>query len=153
MGGIRCGVGCRPTYFLERMSLLPKQIGDIGESACITRLLMMGYEVLVPVGDRLPYDLVYVVEGKFIRAQVKVAWRRHGSIVFNSRYRNGKPYVDIDVFLVYFQGRVFKIPSNLVTKQQTYLRISGKRRKDTLKAARYELLPKAKRWQNSIKQE
>lgn len=132
--------------------MLPKQIGDIGESACITRLLMLGYVVLIPVGDRLPYDLIYIVKGQYVKAQVKVGWRRYGSLVFNSFYRNGKPYVGIDVFLVYFEGRVFKIPANLITKHQTYLRVSGRARKATLEARKYELLPKAKRWQNSIKQ-
>ena len=113
---------------------------------------MMGYEVLIPVGDRLPYDLIYIHNGKYLKAQIKVGWKRYGSIVFNSRYRNGKPYVGIDVFLVYFEGQVFKIPANILKKQQTYLRVSGKYRKNILEARNYELLPKAKRWRNSIKQ-
>lgn len=35
-----------------------KRSGDISEQACILRALQLGWNVLRPVGDHLPYDLV-----------------------------------------------------------------------------------------------
>jgi hypothetical protein len=48
--------------------------GDIAEQAAILQGLRPGWGVLKPVGDRLPYDLVYDVEGKLVKVQVKCAW-------------------------------------------------------------------------------
>ena len=36
--------------------------------------LKQGWGVLQPVGDRLPYDLVLDIAGKFVKIQVKSAW-------------------------------------------------------------------------------
>jgi hypothetical protein len=47
---------------------------DIAESEVITELLSRGFNVLRPVGDRLPYDLAVDYNGKLIRIQVKHAW-------------------------------------------------------------------------------
>jgi hypothetical protein len=48
--------------------------GDIGEQAAILQALKNGWGVLKPVGDRLPYDLVFDVSGKLVKMQVKYAW-------------------------------------------------------------------------------
>ena len=48
--------------------------GDIAEQAAILHALKRGWGVLKPVGDRLPYDLVFDVEGTLIKIQVKYAW-------------------------------------------------------------------------------
>jgi hypothetical protein len=48
--------------------------GDIAEQAFILSALKRNFNVLLPVGDRLPYDLVLEVGEKFIRVQVKSAW-------------------------------------------------------------------------------
>jgi len=47
---------------------------DIAESAVITELLKRGFNVLKPIGDRLPYDLAVDVNKKLLRIQVKSAW-------------------------------------------------------------------------------
>ena len=47
---------------------------DIAESAVITELLRRGFNVLKPIGDRLPYDVAVDINGKLIRIQVKHAW-------------------------------------------------------------------------------
>ena len=47
---------------------------DIAESAVSTELLSRGFNVLKPVGDRLPYDIAVDANGKLIRIQVKHAW-------------------------------------------------------------------------------
>ena len=48
--------------------------GDIAEQAAVLYGLKHGWGVLKPVGDRLPYDLVFDVEGTLIKIQVKYAW-------------------------------------------------------------------------------
>ena len=54
-----------------------KQKGDIAEQAVTLKALKLGYEVLKPTGDRLPYDLVFDIEGKLVKIQVKSALYDH----------------------------------------------------------------------------
>ena len=51
-----------------------KQTGDIAEQTAVLHALKRGWGVLQPVGDRLPYDLVFDVEGSLVKIQVKSAW-------------------------------------------------------------------------------
>ena len=51
-----------------------KQKGDIAEQAVVLYALKQGWGVLRPVGDRLPYDLVFDIDGRLVRIQVKSAW-------------------------------------------------------------------------------
>jgi hypothetical protein len=51
-----------------------KQKGDIAEQATILEALKRGWGVLKPVGDRLPYDLVFDISGTLVKIQVKSAW-------------------------------------------------------------------------------
>ncbi len=48
--------------------------GDIAEQAAVIEALKRGWGVLRPVGDRLPYDLVFDVDGCLVKVQVKAAW-------------------------------------------------------------------------------
>ena len=48
--------------------------GDIAEIEVQLKALKLGWDVLIPLGDRLPYDLVIVINNKFIKIQVKSAW-------------------------------------------------------------------------------
>lgn len=48
--------------------------GDIAEQAAILHALKHGWGVLKAVGDRMPYDLVFDIEGTFVKVQVKYAW-------------------------------------------------------------------------------
>ena len=48
--------------------------GDIAEQAVILFSLKQGWGVSVPIGDRLPYDLVLDVNGALLKIQVKSAW-------------------------------------------------------------------------------
>lgn len=45
--------------------------GDIAEQAVILKALQQGWGVAIPIGDRLPYDLVFDVGGKLLKIQVK----------------------------------------------------------------------------------
>jgi len=48
--------------------------GDIAEQAVTLQALKRGWGVLRPVGDRLPYDLVFDIGGCLLKVQVKSAW-------------------------------------------------------------------------------
>lgn len=48
--------------------------GDIAEQAAALHALKRGWGVLTPIGDRLPYDLVFDVAGTLVKVQVKCAW-------------------------------------------------------------------------------
>ncbi len=51
-----------------------KQKGDIAEQAVVLQALKQGWGVLKPLGDRLPYDLVFDIGGSLVKIQVKSAW-------------------------------------------------------------------------------
>ncbi|MEZ4868119.1 MAG: group I intron-associated PD-(D/E)XK endonuclease [Caldilineaceae bacterium] len=61
--------------------------GDIAEQAAVLYALKQGWGVLQPVGDRLPYDLVFDINSVFIRVQVKAAWfyEKVGNYVVDNR--------------------------------------------------------------------
>ncbi|KKQ24657.1 MAG: hypothetical protein US40_C0014G0017 [Candidatus Roizmanbacteria bacterium GW2011_GWC2_37_13] len=50
-----------------------KQKGSIAVAQCIAKLYKLGYEVLLPVGDRNPYDLVFDNGKRLYKVQVKFA--------------------------------------------------------------------------------
>ncbi len=54
---------------------------DIGESAVLTELLKRGFNVLKPVGDRLPYDLAIDVNGKLIKTKSWSATSKTGNLI------------------------------------------------------------------------
>jgi len=66
---------------------MTKRKGDIAEYAATLEALRRGWDVLIPVGDRLPYDLVFSIRETFIRVQVKHAWlsKRTKNYVVDSR--------------------------------------------------------------------
>lgn len=89
--------------------------GDIGEQAAILQALRNGWGVLKPVGDRLPYDLVFDIEGTLVKVQVKTAWFDEPSgnyVVDNRRTKTNRrrmvrePYDpgDFDFALVYVES-------------------------------------------------
>jgi hypothetical protein len=86
--------------------------GDIAEQATVVQALKRGWGVLKPVGDRLPYDLVFDVDGLLVKVQVKAAWQHEASgnyVVDNRRTKTNRrrmvrsPYQpsDFDVAIAY----------------------------------------------------
>ena len=70
-----------------------KQRGDIAEQAAALEALKRGWNVLRPVGDNLPYDLVFDIAGRFIKIQVKCAWLSASSqnyVVDNRRTKTNR---------------------------------------------------------------
>lgn len=51
-----------------------KQKGDIAEQAAILHALRRGWGVLRPIGDALPYDVVFDVSRALVKVQVKSSW-------------------------------------------------------------------------------
>lgn len=51
-----------------------KLTGDISHYSVVVETLKFGWNPLLPIGDRLPYDLVLEINDKFCRIQVKTAW-------------------------------------------------------------------------------
>jgi len=70
-----------------------KSKGDIAEQAAKLFALKLGWGVLAPIGDRLPYDLVFDVSGKLVKVQVKYAWldkKRVNFIVYSIRTKTNR---------------------------------------------------------------
>src|SRR5574341_1943507 len=93
-----------------------KQKGEIAEQAAILQALKRGWGVLKPIGDHLPYDLVFDVEGTLVKVQVKYAWLDESSqnfIVDNRRTKTNRRTMvrdeygpsDFDFALVYIPER------------------------------------------------
>jgi len=89
--------------------------GDIAEKAAVLEGLKRGWGVLEPVGDRLPYDLVFDVEGVLVKIQVKHAWLHNSSgnfIVDTRRTKTNRRKMvretysvsDFDFALVYIEN-------------------------------------------------
>ena len=66
---------------------MTKLKGAIAEQAVALQALKLGYGVLKPLGDRLPYDLVFDVNNSLIKVQVKNAWKdtKGASYVIDAR--------------------------------------------------------------------
>ena len=89
--------------------------GDIAEQAAILQALKRGWGVLKPIGDRLPYDLVFDVEGSLVKVQVKYGWfdKRTCNYVADNRrtktnrrlmVRNTYDSSDFDFALIYLES-------------------------------------------------
>ena len=75
--------------------------GDIAEHATILQALKRGWGVLEPIGDRLPYDLVFDVAGTLVKVQVKCAWFDNSSqnyVVDNRRTKTNRRSMIRDVY-------------------------------------------------------
>ncbi len=87
---------------------------DIAESAVKTELLKRGFQVMVPIGDRLPYDLALDQNGKLTKIQIKSAWKRRNVFMVDSRRTRTNrlvmkraPYQkgDFDFAVIYIQEK------------------------------------------------
>ncbi|MBD2388244.1 group I intron-associated PD-(D/E)XK endonuclease [Cylindrospermum sp. FACHB-282] len=89
--------------------------GDIAEQAAVLHALKRGWGVLKPVGDRLPYDLAFDVEGTLVKIQVKYAWLDEpcgNYVVDNRRTKTNRRIMlrevykaaDFDFALVYIEN-------------------------------------------------
>lgn len=67
-----------------------KQKGDIAEQTVVLEALKREWNVLQPMGDHLPYDIVFEINGSFMKIQVKSAWfdKKTGNWVVDNRRSN-----------------------------------------------------------------
>jgi hypothetical protein len=75
--------------------------GDIAEQTAILQALKHGWGVLRPVGDRLPYDLVFDVNGTLVMVQVKASWyyeRVKNYVVDNRRTKTNRRIMIRDAY-------------------------------------------------------
>jgi len=109
--------------------------GNEAEAAVLSALVKRGYDVAVPFGEGLPYDLLVDLGGRdFVRVQCKRAWPLQGCVVFNSRStdhgRGPQSYVGLaDVFGVYFPPTetVYLVPIEAVASFEGRLRLEPTR--------------------------
>jgi hypothetical protein len=131
------------------------RIGDISESAIITRFLQLGYIVLTPYGGNQRYDLVIEdAEGQFWRVQCKTARIDEGGTVLrfstsisNVTGKNRQPRNyrgQCDYFAVYNErlNKIYLIPVDQVGTTGASLRLAPSKNnqdKNKLWAKDYEL--------------
>ena len=114
-----------------------KDIGEFSESVILSRLLSLGYAVLLPFGNNKRYDIVCEKNGKFIRGQCKTGKIKNGCVNFWACSTNGFTgekrdyHGQIDVFWVYCpeNRKVYEIPIGLVGKTSVSLRITKPKNK------------------------
>jgi len=102
--------------------------GDIAEQAIVLKALKKDWGVSIPVGDRLPYDLVFDIEGVLARIQVKSAWfdsKKENYVVDNRRTKTNRRIMkresyldsDFDFAILYIQDLdiSYVMPSKIFT--------------------------------------
>jgi PD-(D/E)XK endonuclease len=102
--------------------------GDIAEQAVVLYALKQGWAVLKPYGDRMPYDIVFDIDGIFLKIQVKSAWfdeSRQNYVVDTRRTKTNRRKMirstykisDFDFAVIYVQDLeiFYVIPSDIFT--------------------------------------
>ena len=101
------------------MQLTPSQIGQITELKCQTYLIEYGFNVLLPIGNYLRYDLVIEKDSKFYRIQCKHATELETGFRVRTHYDkrdNGKVVKekyseeDVDYFMTEHKGKFYLFP-------------------------------------------
>ena len=101
------------------MQLTPSQIGQITELKCQTYLIEHGFDVLLPIGNYLRYDLVIEKDSKFYRIQCKHATELETGFRVRTHYDkrdNGKVVKekyseeDVDYFMTEHKGKFYLFP-------------------------------------------
>src|SRR3989344_6836996 len=86
-----------------------KYKGSLAVAQCIAKFYSLGYEVSLPVGDRMPYDLIFDDGNKLYKVQVKYSGRNsRGKYVAalritggNQSFNYSKKYSDQDFDYLY----------------------------------------------------
>ena len=128
-----------------------KTKGDIAEQAVKLKALLNNWNVLDPVGDRLPYDLVFEIDGKFVRIQIKSAWFNQKAKNYvvdtrrsqtNQRSIKRKPYCsnDFDFAIIYIDDLdiFYIIPVKVfISYKSTLSIVEIEKRQRKAKSAKY----------------
>ena len=137
----------------------PKDIGDESQAMVLARLVQAGYQVLLPFGENVRYDLVIDDGGSLLRVQCKTGRLRRGAISFptcSSTYHHPKNkgvadchqgYVgQADLFGIYCSetGSVYLVPVGEVGRREGSLRVAPAKNNQVKKvrwAREFELQP------------
>lgn len=136
-----------------------KQKGDITELEIVLAFTKLGYDVLLPYGDRNRYDLVVDIGNKFIRIQCKAATKKDNGRYYilsckSSHRKNGKcvshiySKEQIDYFATTINNKQYLIPVEECNSSKI-LRISSPKnnqRKNIVYADNYLLEEVVKKW-------
>lgn len=92
-----------------------KQKGSLAVAQCIAKLYSLGYEILLPLGDRKPYDLIFDDGKNLFKVQAKYAgFYSNGKCIAglrvtggNQSYNYSKKYNDdsFDYLYVYTEDK------------------------------------------------
>ena len=119
---------------------MTKELGNLTELLCMTRLYSLGCGVSIPFGDSEKYDFIVDINGNLYRLQCKHAnplYDENGNVekieintTWQSGYTKNKPSVrhkytekDCDYFITYYEGKSYLIPVSECSTTKT-LRIT-----------------------------
>ena len=110
---------------LLQINMNTKELGNLTELQCITRLYELGCSVSIPFGNSDKYDLIIDVNNKLYKVQIKhsktypdgqddveyikfkCVWQRHNANGYS--LHQYKPN-EIDFFATFYQGECYLIP-------------------------------------------
>lgn len=88
-----------------------KNKGNIGEAKVVADLISKGYDIALPFGDNLPFDIIAITQDlRFIKVQVKYCSLKDGKIRLRNQkmscntkrtYTTTYTVAEVDVFAVY----------------------------------------------------
>jgi hypothetical protein len=99
--------------------------GDIAVSQAIATFTKLGYDVLIPLTESLPYDLAVDIQGTVVRIQVKYTSSLTGEVDLRNIHSNAQGYVVkkyIDgsfdwLYVLKSNGEEFLIKDNLSSRR------------------------------------
>lgn len=110
-----------------------KDVGNISEAKSLSRLLELGFKVLLPFGDNYRYDLVVDHNGSFYRIQVKTGHLKNGKIETSIRSinRQNGEYIrknyknDVDFICIYCPelDKIYMVPIDDCPDTSVILRV------------------------------
>lgn len=121
---------------LQYKTMNTKQIGNLTELQCITRLYELGYSVSVPYGDSEKYDFILDCNGELYRLQckhanihtnqegiveyitIKTTWQS-GYTKHSSYKQNQYTKKDCDFFITYYENKSYLIPVEQCSNTKT----------------------------------
>ena len=123
--------------------------GDIAEAYVTYKLKERGFNVLVPWGEDVRYDLVSEKGGIFKRIQVKYVTSKDGALLVSFRSSNNYNIIhysskDVDIIAAYSSGqkKVYFIPlRSMSNRHSCKLRLTpakNKQKKFVVPASKYE---------------
>lgn len=110
-----------------------KQLGNLTELQCITRLYELGCSVSIPFGNSDKYDAVIDVDDKLYKVQIKHSTPYFGSdeivdyIKFKCRWQshNTQGYSqqqykanEVDLFATFYDGECYLVPQSECTNEK-----------------------------------